>query len=86
MNVDHIAKSIPPFDGITNVKNLCDRVDQAVVVYKLKPSWVILNFHLLLEGEVVNWWKWAQISILQGLTDANEVAKLAELKKSIIEY
>ena len=49
-------------------------------------AWAILNFHLLIDGEVKNWWKWAQISILTELDDANAERKWKQLKKDLQSY
>ena len=78
-----IAKSISKFDGTSNINTFCDRIDNAISVYKLSSSWALMNFHLFIDGEVVNWWKWAQTNILAGLTSANEDVKWVGLKTQL---
>ena len=79
-------KSVQKFDGTTNASSFCDRIDNVLTVYKLSSSWALLNFHLFVQGEVSNWWKWSQIAILKDLDDANMDRKWGELKKSLKRY
>ena len=81
-----IAKSIPKFDSTTNVDIFSQRVDNALAAYELSSGWAILNFHLLIDGEVSNWWKWAQIPIIAGLTVDNMDARWTTLKANLRSF
>jgi len=81
-----IAKSIEKFDDTSNVNTFCDRLDNAIVAYKLSPTWAILNFHLVIEGEVSSWWKWAQVGILEGLDNSNEKARWRQLQDMLKSF
>jgi len=81
-----IARSIPKFDGSTNVDVFCERVDNALKTFKKSSSWAIMNFHMMIEGEVTNWWKWAQVHIIKDLDDANEDGRWKRLQKDLKQF
>jgi hypothetical protein len=86
IDIKNVVKSVQKFDGLANVDSFCSRLDTAVTTFKLKPQWVILNFHLFIDGEVENWWKWAQTAQLTGLTDANAPDRFTEVKDALKAY
>lgn len=86
IDIKNIVKSVQRFDGLSNVDTFCSRLSTAITTFKLKPDWVILNFHLFIDGEVINWWKWAQTSRLTELTSENAKDRLDAVLVDLKEY
>jgi len=78
-----VLRSIPKFDGKTNVDLFCVRCDAIINAKKIDSLELLLNFHLLLEGEVQDWWKFTQIKFIRDLSADNKDAKWGELKNAL---
>ena len=86
VDVKNVVKSVQKFDGMSNVETFCSRLETAVTTFKLKPEWVLLNFHLFIDGEVTDWWKWAQQIPLKGLNSENATERFDAVKESLKSY
>jgi hypothetical protein len=86
IDIKNVVKSVEKFDGKINVTTFCSRLETAVTTFKLKPEWVILNFHQFLDGEVTDWWKWAQTVHVNGLTDANAKDRFDAIIVALKDY
>src|SRR5207237_1237074 len=85
-DIKSIVKSVQKFDGTSNVESFISRLKTAIATFSLKSKWVILNFHLFIEGEVEHWWKWAQTSKLDGLDDTNMDVRVREVYQALKEF
>jgi len=83
LDLKSTLRSIPKFDGKTNVDLFCARCDAILAAKGLDARLLLLNFHLILEGEVQDWWKWTQIKFITELTEANKNAKWEQLKTDL---
>ena len=78
-----VLRSIPKFDGKSNADLFCARCDAVLASENVSSRWLLLNFHLVIEGEVQDWWKWTQIRFIKDLNDQNKDAKWIELKNAL---
>jgi len=78
-----VLRSIPKFDGKSNVDLFCSRCDSVLKSKQIDSQLLLLNFHLILEGEVQDWWKFTQIKFIKDLTDQNMDNRWTELKAAL---